>query len=546
MNSVKLLNMRQRARYGLALCLVVCATAASATVVRAQSVVRGPYLCMATQNSIVVRWRTDVATDSRVVFGYDPSDLAQSAAVDEVTMEHEVEIQGLDANTKYYYAIGSKDGVLVGSDYSYYFKTFPEAGVAKPTRVWIIGDSGKPGPGAEAVRDAYLDFPGSDDTDVWLMLGDNAYRVGSDEDYQGAVFEMYDTILRNTVVSPTRGNHDQLYEGPNNDYYDMFTLPMKGQAGGVASGSEAYYSFDYANVHFVCLDSEGTDRSVGSPMLTWLADDLAATDQEWIVAYFHHPPYTKGSHNSDNPADSGGRMKQMRENALPILEEGGVDLVLSGHSHSYERSFLLDGHHGVSDELEEAMIKDDGNGSVVGDGAYQKSAGLSSNEGAVYAVPGSSSKLSGGKLNHPVMVASMNVLGSMVLDISGNQLDAVFIDDTGVVRDEFSIIKGAADAEMNAPIAANSPRLSPDASAVVADATRLDFSLPVGGSVRLTIYDGAGNIVKTLVNDFRGAGDHFATWDRLSNDGQPVVGGTYFGVLQFGNEKRTRKLVLTN
>ena len=37
----------------------------------------------------------------------------------------------------------------------------------------------------------------------------------------------------------------------------------------------------------------------------------------------------------------------MRQNALPILEADGVDLVLTGHSHSYERSFLLDGHYGV-------------------------------------------------------------------------------------------------------------------------------------------------------------------------------------------------------
>jgi hypothetical protein len=524
--------------------MAVCTMAAFIAEVRAQEVVRGPYLCMATQNSIVVRWRTDVATESRVQFGYNPGDLSRRAGAGDMTTEHEVVIQGLDANTKYHYAVGSANGMLAGGEYSYYFRTLPEAGVAKPTRVWVIGDSGKPGPGAEAVRDAYLDFHGSDDTDVWLMLGDNAYKVGSDDDYEAAVFDMYDMILRNTVVSPTRGNHDQLYEGPNNDYYDMFTLPMKGEAGGVASGSEAYYSFDYANIHFVCLDSEGTDRSAGSPMLTWLADDLAATEQEWIVAYFHHPPYTKGSHNSDNPGDSGGRMRDMRENALPVLEEGGVDLVLSGHSNSYERSFLIDGHYGDSDSFDSSMLKNGGNGSAgaAGDGAYEKSSGLVPREGAVYAVPGSSSKLSGGSLDHPVMVASMNVLGSMVLDIVGNRLDAVFIDDTGMVRDEFSIIKGSAEA--SAPIAASSPRLAP--SDFVADAMRLDYSLPVGGSVKLTIYDRGGNVVKTLVNDFRGAGDHFAMWDRLSNDGRPVVGGTYFGVLQFGNEKRTRKLVLKN
>ena len=47
-------------------------------------------------------------------------------------------------------------------------------------------------------------------------------------------------------------------------YYDSFTLPTGGEAGGLASGTEAYYSFDYANVHFVCLDSQDTDRRTGS------------------------------------------------------------------------------------------------------------------------------------------------------------------------------------------------------------------------------------------------------------------------------------------
>ena len=79
-------------------------------------------------------------------------------------------------------------------------------------------------------------------------------------------------------------------------------------------------------------------------MLTWRENDLAETTQKWIIAYWHHPPYTKGSHNSDSES----RLVDMRENALPILESSGVDLVLSGHSHSYERSYQLHGHYGTS------------------------------------------------------------------------------------------------------------------------------------------------------------------------------------------------------
>ena len=87
-----------------------------------------------------------------------------------------------------------------------------------------------------------------------------------------------------------------------------------------------------------------SDRSPTAAMATWLRNDLAATAQTWLLAFWHHPPYTKGSHNSDTETE----LVQMRQNILPILEDYGVDLVLTGHSHSYERSFLLDGHYGTS------------------------------------------------------------------------------------------------------------------------------------------------------------------------------------------------------
>ena len=179
------------------------------------------------------------------------------------------------------------------------------------------------------------------------MLGDNAYERGMDDEYQYAVFDMYPELLRGTVLWPTIGNHDtaQATTVPATlPYLQIFSLPAAAEAGGVASGTEKYYSFDYGNIHFVCLDSMTSDRSPGGPMATWLQNDLAATQQQWVVAFWHHPPYSKGSHNSDTET----QLVEMRQNFLPILEAGGVDLVLAGHSHSYERSYLIDGHYGTS------------------------------------------------------------------------------------------------------------------------------------------------------------------------------------------------------
>jgi hypothetical protein len=153
------------------------------------------------------------------------------------------------------------------------------------------------------------------------MLGDNAYPSGTDAEYGRAVFDAYSWLLSQTPLWPTLGNHDaQSANSPTQSgvYYDVFTLPTLGQCGGLASGTEAYYSFDYADIHFICLDSQDTDRSKEGSMAAWLRADLESTARNWVVCYFHHPPYTKGSHDSDSIKDSGARMSEMRENILPM------------------------------------------------------------------------------------------------------------------------------------------------------------------------------------------------------------------------------------
>jgi len=132
---------------------------------------------------------------------------------------------------------------------------------------------------------------------------------------------VFDAMLRQVRLWPCLGNHDA---GSANSpiqfgvYYDIFTLPAQAQAGGIMSGSEAYYSFDYANVHIVCLDSSDSDWSKKGLMLRWLTADLEANKQDWLIAYCHHPPYTNGSHNSDQDRDSEARMRLVRENVFAI------------------------------------------------------------------------------------------------------------------------------------------------------------------------------------------------------------------------------------
>ena len=409
---------------------------------RGAKVVRGPYLQSGTPSSVIIKWRTDEATESVVRYGLDPDGLTLSATNSTSTTEHAVQLTGLSADVKVFYAVGTSSVTLAGGDSDHFVVTAPVPGTAKPTRIWVIGDSGKADENARAVRDAFLNFTGSRDPDLWIMLGDNAYSEGNDVEYQAAVFDTYPQVLPRTVLWPTLGNHDGFTADSTTEsgpYYDIFSLPRNGEAGGVASGTEAYYSFDYGNMHFICLDSYETDRSADGAMMIWLEADLEANDKEWVIAFWHHSPYSKGERDSD----TGRRSIALRQNAVPLLERYGVDLVLTGHSHSYERSYLIDGHYELSDTFTDAMKKNPGDGSATGDGAYRKPVAVGApRAGAVYVVAGTAGSARWGPLNHPAMAVSINkTLGSMVLDVNGSRLDAMFLDSTGNIRDDFTILK---------------------------------------------------------------------------------------------------------
>ena len=167
-----------------------------------------------------------------------------------------------------------------------------------------------------------------------------------------------------------------------------------------------------------------------------MAADVAATEQEWLIATWHHPPYTKGSHNSDTES----QLREMRENALPILEAAGVDLVLAGHSHIYERSFLLDGAYETPSTT--SGILDDGDGRPAGDGPYSKAPDGWANDGAIYIVAGHGGTGTGGSGDHPLMVFSELENGSVIIDVHENRLDIANIRYDGEITDRSAVIKG--------------------------------------------------------------------------------------------------------
>jgi hypothetical protein len=401
-------------------------------------VLRGPWLQSVSWSNAIVKWRTDAGVNGRVQFGTNAGNLNFTVTGSSAT-DHRIELTNLAPARKYYYSIGATNGVLLSGP-DFYFITPPLPGTVKRMRFWALGDAGTADVNQFNVRDAFY-RASTNDLDAILLLGDNAYNAGTDSEYQRAIFDVYPTMLRKTPLWSCIGNHetDQLTSpSPTIPYYQIFSLPQSGEAGGVASGTEDFYSFDYGNVHFVCLDSMTSSRATNGTMANWLRADLANTTQDWLIAFWHHPPYTKGSHNSDSETP----LVQMRQNILPILENYGVDLVLCGHSHAYERTHLLDGHYDASWTIEPEMKLNADGGRPQENGAYIKPPGLEPHQGAVYTVTGSAGKVSGGSLDHSAMFLSLNRLGSFYFEVNGNRLDAFFIRDNGTTNDNFSIIKG--------------------------------------------------------------------------------------------------------
>ena len=144
------------------------------------------------------------------------------------------------------------------------------------------------------------------------MLGDNLYGGNGDKDYKKKFEDPYKPLLDAKLkFYATLGNHDN----PNQRLYKLFNM-----------NGERYYTFKpKPGVRFFALDSNYMDR----PQLAWLEKELAASGSDWKIAFFHHPLYSSGGkHGSD---------LELRQVLEPLFLKYGVDVVLAGHEHFYER-----------------------------------------------------------------------------------------------------------------------------------------------------------------------------------------------------------------
>ena len=426
--------------------------------INAQKITRGPYLQMATSTSMMIRWRTDVAIASKINFGTASDKLSSSLSDVSPKTEHQITIDKLNPNTKYFYSVGNASTILQG-DKDNFFVTSPPINAEQKVRIFALGDMGMGTEVQTKVYQQYLKFVGNNYTDLWLLLGDNAYAQGYDWEFQQRFFEYYQTerLMKQTPIFPSPGNHDYSpipgdfrIADPALDYYKIFSMPTKGEIGGMPSKTKAYYSYNYANIHFVSLDSYGRedmDRRLftkDSDQMKWLESDLKANKQKWTILYWHHPPYAMGSRNSDTEDE----LRLLREGIVPLLEKYKVDLVLNGHSHAYERSQMIKGHYGLEatyDPKVHAASNSSGRYDASKESCpYVKNSQMSNNEGIIYVVNGCGASNGRGQTTYPhdaMVYSNKQDGGSLYLEIEGNRLDAKFITEDGSIKDQFTILK---------------------------------------------------------------------------------------------------------
>lgn len=180
----------------------------------------------------------------------------------------------------------------------------------------------------EAVGDLIEAFPNS----TAYTLGDNAYPNGTAQQFAECYDPSWGSFLART--KPSVGNHDYFTPGATG-YFGYF-----GDAAG--DPDEGWYSYDIGTWHVVVLNSNcGQVGGCGSnsPQAAWLAADLAANPAECTLAYWHHPQFSSGLPSNGSYDDF-----------WQILHDAGADVVLSGHSHHYERFALQDAEGNLDPE----------------------------------------------------------------------------------------------------------------------------------------------------------------------------------------------------
>lgn len=291
---------------------------------------RTPYVQAVRDDGAVVMWRTTRPDASfrlryRVEGGpWRPAEVRGGPGRD-----RHVALKGLPPAGEVEYTVAAGDGRELGVRR---FRTAPSDTSDAPVEVLAFGDSGW----GSAAQTELARLMRERSWDLAVHVGDLAYPDGSEEDFTVRHFRVYGPLFARVPLFPSPGNHDVEATGGLDQAYDRaFRWPGEEEG-------RRYYAFRWGRTQFVALDTS-TDSAAAAlagrdgRQLRWLGDVLSSAARDttvaWTVVYTHRPLYSQAAGFSGHGPD-----RRLRRALEPLFLEHGVDLVLAGHDHHYQRS----------------------------------------------------------------------------------------------------------------------------------------------------------------------------------------------------------------
>jgi 3',5'-cyclic AMP phosphodiesterase CpdA len=300
---------------------------------------RSPYIQNVRSDRASIVWATLEAGVGRVRYSVDGINfntvVAQSRFFPTTVtlsnknwVQYQADLTGLTPNTSYMYT-PSVNGIDINTAGAAQFRTSGPG----PFNFFVLGDSGWGFQNQPTEQYIISQQMIAENPALVIHTGDLVYNPsGTYDSFQANYFNYYAQTMSSVPFFPCPGNHD--YEVQNGaPYLSIHAFPTDSVP---PADRGRYYSFDWGNVHFVSLDVmlslDNATNGSGGGMLRWLENDLRSTRQFWKIVYFHQPAFATGP-NENDPISLGARAY-----VVPILDDTGVQICLSGHEHSYQRS----------------------------------------------------------------------------------------------------------------------------------------------------------------------------------------------------------------
>lgn len=284
-----------------------------------------PYLQYPTQTEITVMWETSRTASSTVFVGPTKSNMTEykgSITRNPQTLIHKVKVTGLKPDSHYVYRVETEDDQKRKLDSGLLtFRTAPAEDRA--IRFTIVGDTqDQPHINKRIAEHMWNERP-----DFFMIVGDLVGTGGNKRHWTSDFFASMRPLFDRVPLIPVLGNH----EGDARLYYDYMSVP----------DPEYWYTFRYGPVEFFIVDS---NRNVGadSEQYRWLENALAKSSAKWKFVAHHHPPYSSDEDDFGNLWEGQSTRGDIRLRAMvKLYEKYKVDVVWTGHIHSYERTWPI-------------------------------------------------------------------------------------------------------------------------------------------------------------------------------------------------------------